>query len=360
MSDGAQKRDRGVLAGLDDGDGLGNDRVLEPLTGVGHQGELGNEHPRLVRVVDHAIVQVMDRPPLLVDLNRPQPDRLEGEVEDPDSFLVARQERGINHLDVVAGRPLAYRRRGQHGHQRDLWDRRRRTGTLRNPRLAGRARRCVEGCRRWLNGAALSPLPGHGPAGARPGPICPRHGSRSGRSRPGETRTRRSGTVGGARANSVASGNCGWAKRGHWRARLYVRGAYNLNSIIPGRSRPIERIQQLRSFASISYPFCVRILVIRGRIGAAGAHRRQADPTVGHLVQDGPDDGTGRTCQVRPSGPWCSEAILPIFGWYDNDSLEVDYTWPLEIKAKGYADQFERMGALTRGRRYHAHRGRSE
>jgi len=40
--------------------------------------------------------------------------------------------------------------------------------------------------------------------------------------------------------------------------------------------------------------------------------------------------------------------VCPIFGWHDDDSLEVDHPWPLEIKAEGYADQSERLGTLTK------------
>ena len=50
----------GVLAGLDDRDGLGDHRVFEPLAGVGHQAELRDEHPRLAGVVDHPVIEVVD------------------------------------------------------------------------------------------------------------------------------------------------------------------------------------------------------------------------------------------------------------------------------------------------------------
>ena len=72
--------------------------------------ELGDEHPRLARVVDHPVVQVVDQPPPLPGISTVMhPERLEGEVEDPDPLLVAGQERGVDHLDVEARRAAADR-----------------------------------------------------------------------------------------------------------------------------------------------------------------------------------------------------------------------------------------------------------
>ena len=60
------------------------------LAGVGDEVELGHEHPGLAGAVDDPVVQVIDLlAPLALDLDGRDPDRLEGEVEDPDPLAQA-------------------------------------------------------------------------------------------------------------------------------------------------------------------------------------------------------------------------------------------------------------------------------
>ena len=56
------------------------------------------------------------------NLDRPDPQRLEGEVEDPDAFLVARNERRVHELDVEHVAIVGNRNRSQFRNERDLFD----------------------------------------------------------------------------------------------------------------------------------------------------------------------------------------------------------------------------------------------
>ena len=115
MSTAPQDGDRRVLPGLDQRDHLGDHLVLELLALFVDHDELGDEHPGLAGPVHDLVVEVMDGPASLAgDLDGPDPQGLEGEVQDPDALLVAGQERRVDHPEAEV-RPVVSDRDGRQG-----------------------------------------------------------------------------------------------------------------------------------------------------------------------------------------------------------------------------------------------------
>jgi hypothetical protein len=83
------------------------------MTGIAHD-ELRHENPRLARVVDDSVVEVvdLDAPPA-GNLDSLDPERFEREIQYPDPFLVARKYSGIHHLKVEMCSVVRDRNRAQ-------------------------------------------------------------------------------------------------------------------------------------------------------------------------------------------------------------------------------------------------------
>src|SRR5208337_3971973 len=120
---GPQDRNGAVLSCLDDWNGLRNDLIFEPLAFFRDHDKLGHEHARLTGPVDDLVIEVMDgAPPLARQLDRPDAQWPEREVQDPDPLFVAWQKRCTHHL-IIERRPIATHFDGsQCRHQLDFLD----------------------------------------------------------------------------------------------------------------------------------------------------------------------------------------------------------------------------------------------
>ncbi len=116
--DGSQQRNRRVLASLNQWHGLRDDVVVILLPLLVHHDEFGNEDSRLAGPVRDLVIEVMNLLASLArNLDRPDPQRLEREIEHPDAFLVARNERRIHELHVEHIAVLRNRNRPQIGNE---------------------------------------------------------------------------------------------------------------------------------------------------------------------------------------------------------------------------------------------------
>ena len=105
--------------------GIASGRTLSSkFAGLVDHDELGDEHPRLARAVHDLVVEVVDLAASLAgDVDRLDAKGLEREVENPDPFLISRQERRVDHLDVERRPVMRDRDRMQLGDELGFGDR---------------------------------------------------------------------------------------------------------------------------------------------------------------------------------------------------------------------------------------------